>query len=153
MSVDGSAGEAVGILQATDSMMILLVGLIIPWSQVRVLAGPPPHRIFHGLTHWNTGLPPARKPLVRGAPLGFHGVMVLGPRDQGTLVCEHWRHLHGSSLRGADEPPGVLSLGHPHIIESKLPFDHIGIGLRLSGRGEAGYMYSPVGFSFHGHLV
>jgi hypothetical protein len=49
ISVDGSVGEPLGILQLADSMWILFVGLIIPWSQVRVLAGPPPlHGPFRG---------------------------------------------------------------------------------------------------------
>ena len=45
-SVDESVRKRLQLLQLTDSSRELLVGLIIPWSQVRVLAGPPlPHRI------------------------------------------------------------------------------------------------------------
>gem|GEM_PF-3732770 len=55
ISVDGSVGETLGILQVTDSMRVLFVGLIIPWSQVRVLAGPPPLHVYIVLWHCGQG--------------------------------------------------------------------------------------------------
>ena len=75
ISVDGSVGESLGILHLSDSMRIQIVGLIIPWSQVRVLAGPPSLIIFHSLMALGQrDCPFSIVPWSEVTPMGFRGL-------------------------------------------------------------------------------
>jgi hypothetical protein len=81
VSVDGSVGEPLGIIQVTDSMRVLFVGLTIPWSQVRVLAGPPPSNLCVGKLNI------------------FHSVMKLRPGDC-PLPGVPWSEAHLMEFMG-----------------------------------------------------
>ena len=56
ISVDGSVGETLGILQLTDIYCFLVVGLMIPWSRFESWRAHHLPIFFIALWHWDKGI-------------------------------------------------------------------------------------------------